>query len=163
MAIQGADYDREQMAFKGELRSRRWTTDKPWHPALGLGFLYDWAADCGRSIFRPFGLWAISVFGFALFYLRSAIESGEAWRECLSGGGDPWAKALYASGRNALVVTSGRDPRVDQAYQCLFGLSDGKPNIPDGATFVESFVQVPLSAVLIFLLLLAVKNRFKIK
>jgi len=30
-------------------------------------------------------------------------------------------------------------------------------------SFVESFVQVPLSAVLIFLFLLAVKNRFKIK
>ncbi len=30
-------------------------------------------------------------------------------------------------------------------------------------SFLEAFVQVPLSAVLIFLLLLAVKNRFKIK
>jgi len=30
-------------------------------------------------------------------------------------------------------------------------------------SFLESFVQVPLSAVLIFLGLLAVKNRFKIK
>ena len=40
---------------------------------------------------------------------------------------------------------------------------DGKPNIPDGVSFVESFVQFPISAVLISLLLLAVKNRFKIK
>ena len=28
MAIQSADYDREQRAFKGEMRSRRWKIDK---------------------------------------------------------------------------------------------------------------------------------------
>jgi hypothetical protein len=55
-------------------------------------------------------------------------------------------------------MTSWRNPRVDQAYQCLFGDA-----VPDGVSFVESFVQVPLSAALIFLFLLAVKNRFKIK
>jgi len=165
MAIQGADYEREQMAFKGELRSRRWTIDKWWHLGLWLGLCYDGFADCGRSFIRPFALWAFSSFGFALFYLRSAIDiTPEAWRECLSNGGDPWAKALYISGRNALVLTSGRDPRVDVAYKCLFGeTKGGQANIPDLVSFVEFIGQVPLSAVLIFLFLLAVKNRFKIK
>jgi len=163
MAIQGSDYEREQMAFKGELRSRRWTTDNLWHPGLWFGLFYDGFADCGRSVFRPVALWAFSVFGFALFYLRSAVESGEAWRCC---SGDPWAKAIYISGRNSLVLTSGgKDERINQAYRCLFGPSDANSplTIPDGVSFVESFVQVPLSAVLIFLFLLALKNRFKIK
>ena len=166
MAIQGADYEREHMAFKGELRSRRGTIDNLWHPGLWLGLFYDGVADCGRSVIRPFLLWAASVFGFALYYLHKAIESTpDAWRECLTKSGDPWAKALYASGRNALVLTSGRDARVDQAYRCLFGPSDDKlpVSIPDTVSFVEFFMQVPLSAVLIFLFLLAVKNRFKIK
>ena len=154
------------MAFKGELRSRRWSIDNFWHPGLWLGLFYDGFADCGRSVIRPLSLWALSVFCFALFYLRSAIESTpEAWRKCLSEGGDPWAKALDASSRNALVVTSGRDARVDQAYRCLFGPEEEKLplNIPDSVSFVESFFQVPISAFLIFLVLLAVKNRFKIK
>jgi hypothetical protein len=48
MATQGADYEREQMAFKGELRSRR----------LGLGLFYDGAGiagvpSCGRLAFGP--------------------------------------------------------------------------------------------------------------
>ena len=43
MAIQGADYEREQMAFKGELRSRRWTVDKPWHLGTWFGLLYETA------------------------------------------------------------------------------------------------------------------------
>jgi hypothetical protein len=158
MAIQGADYDREQMSFKGELRSRRWTTDKPWHPGLWLGILYDVFADCGRSIFRPASLWILSVLAFAILYMRLAEG---AWT-C----GTPFYKALYISGRNALVLSSGgKDERITQAYRCLFGPDGDKLplKIPDGVSFVESFVQVPLSAVLIFLLLLAVKNRFKIK
>ncbi len=87
-----------------------------------------------------------------------------------------FVKSLYISGRNALVVSSGgRDERVTQAYRCLFGPPPPKdqmdakpatlppPDIPDSVSFVESFIQVPLSAVLIFLVLLGMKNRFKIK
>ncbi len=55
-----------------------------------------------------------------------------------------------------------RDARIAQAYRCLYG-GDGEPHIPDSVSFLEAFVQAPLSAVLIFLLLLAIKNRFKIK
>ncbi len=156
MAIQGADYEREQMAFKGELRSRRWTTDKLWHPGLWLGIFYDVFADCGRSIFRPALVWLASVFVFAVIYLRMADPL--AWT-C----GAPFVKALFLSGRNALVLFSGsRDARIGQAYRCLYG-GDGEPDIPDAVSFLEAFVQVPLSAALIFLVLLAVKNRFKIK
>jgi hypothetical protein len=159
MAIQGADYDREQMSFKGELRSRRWSTDNPWHPELWLAIFYDVFADCGRSIFRPALLWLSSVLAFAIFFVRVADQGGKGWAECVARGDAPFLKALYVSGRNALVLSSGgKDDRITKAYQCLFGGS-----IPDGVSFVESFVQVPLSAVLIFLFLLAVKNRFKIK
>ena len=159
MAIQGADYDREQMSFKGELRSRRWTTDKPWQPGLWLGILYDVFSDCGRSIFRPASLGLLSMLAFAIFFVRIADQGGREWTECVARGDMPFLKALYVSGRNALVLSSGgKDDRIKKAYHCLFGDA-----IPDGVSFVESFVQVPLSAVLIFLFLLAVKNRFKIK
>jgi hypothetical protein len=74
-------------------------------------------------------------------------------------GGVPFLKALFLSGRNAMVVFSGgQDERVSQAYRCLFGGA----GIPDGVSLIEAFVQVPVSAVLIFLALLAVRNRFKI-
>jgi uncharacterized protein YjbI with pentapeptide repeats len=153
MAIQGADYEREQMAYKGELRSRRWTVDK-WGPALWLGIFYDGVADCGRSILRPLAIWFASIAVFAAIYLRLS----DGWT-C----GAPFIKALFLSGRNALVLFNGaRDARIAQAYQCLFG-GNPEPDIPDSVSFLESFVQVPLSATLIFLFLLAVKNRFKIK
>ena len=161
MAIQGADYDREQRAFKGELRSRRWTTDKWWHPSLWLGIVYDGVADCGRSISQPFGVWAATIIAFAAFYWSRAIPGAET--RCAEGDG-PFVQALYLSVKNALVLFAGtRDARVNQAYVCLYNGSPEHPHIPASVTFVETLLQFPMSATLIFLFLLAVKNRFKIK
>jgi uncharacterized protein YjbI with pentapeptide repeats len=75
MAILGADYEPEQMAFKGELRSKRWRTDRPWHPGLWFGLVYDGIADCGRSAVRPVIAWLLCIAVFAV--PRSvAIASG---------------------------------------------------------------------------------------
>jgi hypothetical protein len=161
MAIQGADYEREHMAFKGELRSRRWTVDKFWHPGLWLGLFYDGVADCGRSIVRPAGVWAASIAVFAAFYWQRAAASVEA--RC-GEAGSAAVQALYLSVKNALVIFGGtRDARVNQAYLCLYDGSAEQPHIPPTVTFMETLAQIPVSATLIFLFLLAVKNRFKIK
>jgi hypothetical protein len=73
-------------------------------------------------------------------------------------------QALYLSVKNALVLFGGtRDARVNQAYLCLYDGAPDQPHIPATVTFVETLVQIPVSATLIFLFLLAVKNRFKIK
>ena len=157
MAIQSADYDREQRAFKGETRSRRWKIDKFWHPEGFFGWCYDWAADCGRSILRPFAIWLLSVFVFAVLYLPAGKNALDG---CVSDDGSMFWNSLYISGRNALVVsTAGKSESAVKAYQCLFSSNSA----PLGVSSVETFVQAPLSAVLIFLFLLAVKNRFKIK
>lgn len=161
MAIPGADYEREQMAFKGELRSRRWTQDKWWHAGTWLGLFYDSVADCGRSIVRPAGVWLASIAAFAAFYWQRAAVGIET--RCVEAGG-AGLQALYLSVKNALVVFGGtRDARVNQAYLCLYNGSAEQPHIPPTVTFVETLAQIPFSATLIFLFLLAVKNRFKIK
>lgn len=159
LAIQGLDYEREQMALKGELRSKRWSRE--WGVRAILGLLYDGFADCGRSIWQPFAIWLGSMFAFAYLHLRMAIDSGDAWRDCLSGGGNPAYQAFFLSGKNAFVLfSSGRDARTAQAYKCLFGDAD---KIPYDVSRVEMFFQTPISAMLIFLFLLAVRNQFKIK
>ncbi len=56
------------MAFKGELRSHRWSTDKWYSPSTWLGLLYDGIADCGRSIWRPFFVWSALILAFAAHY-----------------------------------------------------------------------------------------------
>lgn len=164
LAVQGYDYEREQLAFKGELRARRWVIDKWYGPSVWLGMVYDAFADCGRSIWRPFIAWVALVFGFGAFYF-SCAEDGFAAR--CGGPETPALQALYLSIKNGLVVFGGtRDARINQAYHCLYssqsGISD-QANIPLSVTFVETLLQMPISAVLLFLFLLGVRNQFKIK
>ncbi len=161
MAVQGADYEREQMAFKGELRAKRWTVDKWYGLTVWLGWFYDWVADCGRSIWQPLDVWAKLILVFAVFYRWQAAD--EAVKKCAATD-SPIVQALYLSLKNALVLFGGtRDARVNQAYVCLYDGTSELPKNPASVTFMETLVQLPLSAALIFLLLLAVRNRYKIK
>ncbi len=159
LAVLGHDYEREQVAFKGELRSRRWVIDK-WHgPSVWLGIAYDIFSDCGRSIWRPFVTWTLLTLVFSSFYLAQSGDGDP--RRC---GGSLMSQALYLSGKNALVFFSGtRDARINQSYLCLYGGDVAQPSIPTSVTLLESFVQMPISAILIFLFLLGVRNQFKIK
>ena len=122
---------------------------------------YDAFADCGRSIWRPFVTWAALVLGFAAFYFSSS-PGGLAAR-CGSPLRAAW-QALYLSIKNGLVVFGGtRDARINQAYLCLYGGDANQAAIPLSVTYVETLAQTPISAVLLFLFLLAVRNQFKIK
>jgi Pentapeptide repeats (9 copies) len=117
MAIQGADYEREQMAFKGELRSRRWTLDKSRSPAVWLGIIYDGLANCGRSIGRPLGLWLISIIIFTGIYLwNSGIGPKGSVGQCAATRAVKWEKALTLSFSNALVVGSPRSHDINAIY-----------------------------------------------
>ena len=161
LAVQGYDYEREQMAFKGELRSRRWLIDKWYGPSVWFGIIYDFFADCGRSIWRPFVTWAGLVLAFAAFYFWRSAD-GLATR-CGSPE-TPALQALYLSIKNGLVMFGGtRDARINQAYLCLYGGDANQAAIPLSVTYVETLAQTPISAVLLFLFLLAVRNQFKIK
>ena len=164
LAVQGHDYQREQMAFKGELRSRRCLIDKWYGPSVWLGMFYDFFADCGRSIWRPFVTWAALVLGFATFYFSRS--PGALATRC----GSPETaafQALYLSIKNGFVLFGGtRDARINQAYLCLYGSHGSaadQADIPLSVTYVETLLQTPISAVLLFLFLLAVRNQFKIK
>ena len=171
LSIQGADYEREQMAFKGELRARRWTADKWWHPSLWLGILYDGIADCGRSIIRPLVAWALVVALFSALYLANAGITASNWQNTCAGSPmQKWERAVSLSMSVGVpLIGNSRTEEVRLFYDCV----SGKPATPTASSVSLSSVPLSanvlqvtesvLSAVLIFLILLAVKNRFKIK
>jgi uncharacterized protein YjbI with pentapeptide repeats len=156
LAIQGHDHEREHQFFKGELRSRRNNEDKWWHGAFWFGILYDVLSDFGRSLLRPFVFWvgAFAAFAGAYFSL-AAIPNAARPVGPVCGA---LVNAVQLSFKNALINLGGggRDPTM-QIYRCLFGL-----DIPNSVFFVE-LTQTLLSAALIFLLLLALRNRFRIQ
>jgi uncharacterized protein YjbI with pentapeptide repeats len=74
MALLGADYEREQMAFKGEIRSKRWSQHKLYHAGFWYGILYDALSDFGRSTWRPLGAWLACIAIFAVYFLGQSPQ-----------------------------------------------------------------------------------------
>jgi Pentapeptide repeats (9 copies) len=157
MAIQGADYEREQMAFKGELRSRRWIVDK-WHDsAFWFGVIYDALSDFGRSMMRPFYLWFLSVIAFVALYFWNAGLPASEWASTCTGNIPKVLKAINLSLANALpVIGSNRSDAAKEFYGCI------SIDQPAWSQIIQNG-QALWSAVLIFLFLLALRNQFKIK
>jgi hypothetical protein len=159
MAIQGADYEREQMAFKGETRSKRGTEHKPWHTAFWFGIAYDAFSDFGRSIARPLAVWSASWLAFAALYAWNAGVGIAEWRVACAGDGASKAlKALTLSAANALpLIGSSRSEVAREFYDCLALL-----HAPAWSPILQ-MAETLWSTVLIFLFLLALRNQFKIK
>ena len=155
MAIQGADYEREQMALKGEIRSKRGTEHRWYHAAFWYGLAYDVLSDFGRSMSRPSLIWLISIAIFALFYLASSAKLGSAFADCAAAGAPNIESALIISWKNALPFI-GNAKAEEIAHGCLYGAN------AYGGIAIQGF-QKAWSAVLIFLFLLGLRNQFKIK
>ena len=97
------------------------------------------------------------------------------WDQCVIGSGDPFFAALGIAMRKALVLP-GIDPiqKLNELYACLYGvypLGNTTPNvlpaqfvpiIPESVALL-GILQFLLSALLIFLFFLAMRNHFRIK
>jgi hypothetical protein len=155
LAILSNDYDGELKAFKGEIRARRGAIDKPWHLGFWLGVVYDALSDFGSSMMRPFSVWLTSVAAFTLVYLAHAGRIADFSARCANGSSN-WENALAIAAKSAVVVSS-VDRKLDEQYACLYG------DVVPVATLFLQMTQTVCSIVLIFLFILAVRNRFKIK
>ena len=167
LAIQAHDHERELQFFKGEIIARRGTEDKLTHARFWLGRLYQLLSDFGRSMGRPLFWLGISLVLFATIY---AYQSPANWNQlliepisCIDGPGDSRMVALGVSVTNAFpFATISSSDLLNQFYTCLYGIQESGPVIPYVVTFA-SVIQFFVSAVLLFLFLLAVRNHFRIK
>ncbi len=158
-----------------------------------LGWFYGGMANFGRSMLRPFMLWFASIFVFALYYLSqrdigwSAAVSGAAagevrkssfwdWTDrafamfssaaegaCVAAKSSPFGEAVYLSFRNALLMTGWDDEdTARRVFGCLYGLDGPYPIVPLSVSAV-SLLQMVMSAILIFMFLLALRNLLKVR
>lgn len=179
LAIQGYDHERELQFFKGEVIARRRTQDKWRHAQFWVGWLYQILSDFGRSIVRPILCLVISLLAFTIFYLsHSQYTFQQLFCEsstCMVSSRYPLIAALALSVHNAVpFATRGSSVQLEQIYLCLYGtqkdmllVQDGLPKnfipiIPYEVAFAGVF-QFFVSAVLIFLLVLALRNHFRIR
>lgn len=187
LAIQAHDHERELVFLAEEIKSLRgvedWLLPNPlsfrkgepicW-PGGGrywAGLFYQWFSDFGRSTWRPFLCWLVVTILSALFYFHYSAalnlsNSSETTLAIAAPICDPPIDALYLAVHHGLVISGlGHAEKLPQSYACLYGNS-GKyqlvPIMPTMVVFV-GIAQTILSAVLIFLFLLALRNYFRIK
>jgi uncharacterized protein YjbI with pentapeptide repeats len=150
-----------------------------------MGLFYQVSSDFGRSMLRPFAWWWGSTFAFALYYLSEhfairnppfpadvfdwiwdkvvgclpTLESSLPALTCLARDGQPAASALYLSIRKGSIFAGlGDADKLAHDYACLYG----EKIFPD-AVMYAGLVQTVISAALVFLFLLAIRNHFRIK
>ena len=179
LAIQGHDHERELQFFKGEIKARRGTVDKRTHARYWVGLLYELLSDFGRSMVRPVGWIVMSSWVFTGIYLGMTDVEGQGGSSesvgCVAGSGDIQAAAWSLSVHNTFPFAGiGSSGKVEQLYACLYGIHAHAPTenvrlptgftpvVPDGVA-LAGVVQFVVSAVLIFLFVLAIRNYFRIK
>jgi hypothetical protein len=146
----------------------------PWQPLLwwGVSVLGFAGLYLGRHPVVAEESWS----GIAWALGRWTGAGGEAPPlACVAGPGEPWLAAMNLSLHKGLLFF-GLVPldKLNRIHACLYGVHPAdaaqpsrlpesfSPVIPDGVTAL-GFIQHPLSAVLIFLILLAIRNHFRIK
>jgi hypothetical protein len=156
LAVQGHDHDNERRFLKREIRSRRYILDKPFHAAFWFGAGYDVLSDFGGSISRPFYWGLASVLAFAGLYYAIVFAG------CGPTPAEAFDQALYLSLKNAVLLINWDGADIPKAAKCL---ADAKEASTRFALVLAAaqIVQKIWSAGLLFLFLLAVRNRFKIR
>ena len=143
-----------------------------------IGWAYQITADFGLSVVRPAALLALSIVLFAVAYAgmgeRSWSEylptSGElTWRQGIC---NPTVSAMSVSVHGAFPFAGiDRSGHLARAYDCLYGDTDETQQltetavvrvVPPVAVAYVSVVQLFTSGTLLFLFVLAIRNRFRI-
>jgi Pentapeptide repeats (9 copies) len=192
LAALGGDPASERSFFQSEMRARRYREDKPWHPAFWLGIACELFSSFGHSVFRPIFWLAALTLVSGWFYLAQHKGAELSLRAefqgrivpllpdrlqaplpapqpqpplaCKHGDGSPAAAAALLAIRQGSVLGILDTTRSAQIYGCLYGLdADGKtPGAPDAVMF-WGIAQTVLSAALWCLLLLGLRNQFRIR
>lgn len=136
LAIISRDHDREQKFFAMELKAKRFyeTTGI----ALLGSYLYEWLSDFGRSILRP--VWGISL----TWYLSGLLF------------------ATYHSQHPVLEISKGFITSASMLFPFLAVSRATSPSQLEGLVAFLGFVEGGLGLLFLFLIGLALRNRFRI-
>lgn len=142
LAVLSRDHDKEHEFFAYELMSKRG------HEVRGLelvpSYIYELSSDFGRSLRRPFGLLVLVWFAFGFAY---TVYSEKAWE---IGGGLLYSlNILFSFVPGSLNRTKAIEGQI---------FSGTVPNLVNFLTILEGVFGIAL----IFLFVLAIRNRFRV-
>ncbi|TMO54247.1 DUF4097 domain-containing protein [Pseudoalteromonas phenolica] len=133
-----------------EIKCSRWLRT-PWYKLI-VEFLFQKCSDYGRSIFRPIIYLFIVCLAFASIY-DSASSKKDAWSDAL----------LFSFSQMFSLIPSSKDARTESSRELYGTVVDGKvivdiPNYVFGLAGLQSIASIAL----VFLVGLALRNRFRI-
>ena len=149
------DHERELMFFAQEMRAKRFYETTGFWP-ISLNAAYDWLSDYGRSIVRPL-MWLAASTIFAWGIIAATIPSQGALTPM------KLIAALVLAFSNAtLLIGSDKWALREEAFTILCGLC--KPSGPHFGLLGDllAYAQSGFSLLLILLIGLALRNRFRI-
>lgn len=171
---------------------RAWRPLWPGGARYWFGLVFGLFSNFGRSMFRPLAWWVAFTLLFGAVNLNQHFEERAAlglegptriseWVSagfpalgCVAGRGEAASEALYLSAARGLVFTGlVGGARTPQTYACLYGVNGADaagvvlpqqftPIVPPEISYYAT-VQLLLSILLITLLLLALRNHFRIR
>ncbi len=160
LAVQGHDQERERMFLAAETRLRR-LQETWWDLSFWLGIAYEYLSDFGRSISIPFWWWVGSIVCFALIYFM-LIFFGVCGMDIITSS----LSALYFSTKSAILMIS-LDSSTDK-LDIIKAVDDCLNEQTKYSLWLAlliitlQIIQKVFSAALLFLFILALRNKFKI-
>ena len=166
MAMSSQDHRTEHKAFVGEMRCKAALSSALFYPAAS--YAYDLLTEYGWSYLRPLAVWVLLLIGMAVYYQSAAMPLvAQAERPAICHESSDISHALLLSTHNALIFATGTQrASINRAYLCLYGDEDAKSlNDVTLPAYMGLFgaLHTLLSAILIFFILLGLRNRFRIK
>ncbi len=165
LAIQSHDFRNELDFHAEELKARRGVIDFPFGRGMGsywFGIIYEITSDFGRSLLRPLVCWLVLLVLSASAYFAAQLVRPD---HCSS-----IESAAYIAIRKGIaIVNTEAAEKTKQAYACLYGneATSVAGSIPIAVVpyVVEAvaITQTLVSGALLFLLILALRNRFRIR
>lgn len=165
LVVQAHDHENEQRFWAGELRSDRSlrTEDGGWNlrPLVSAfwwgNIAYGFFSDYGRSIVQPLGTLLVLVILMTGLHL-SVSNKPLTYENTFSAGYISASKSMFNLGADPTKRSI-----LKEKYSALYGANENQtPKIPKSILIAE-MAQTLLSAILIFLALLGIRNNFKLK
>lgn len=143
LAISAKDHERELSFFSDEIRAKRFHEGGFWKTLTG--YFYEWFSFFGRSIFRP-SLWLLVIWTGSWSLFLKASESGPAY----------FWEGMKLSSASIVPFLGASKTALESSKKALF--PDDHAGWVDGIMFAEGL----LGLIFIFLIGLALRNRFRI-
>lgn len=148
LAVQARDHEREQDFFAKELKAKRFYETKGL--ALGWSYGYEWLSDFGRSTLRPLLCLIVIWLGFGVWFGTKAVHFSAHYIESLRDG-------LILSGALLTPFVAISRTAIRDMQDSLYG---------EGVSLwwldIAAIFEGLLGLIFIFLIGLALRNRFRI-